>query len=105
MRAGWGALALLIGTATIGGCWSNSSCGAILSESIGPHACWQYTDFHEGAIVGARVGACPTAGQLGSCTLPDQGASACGVIYYGDDGLSVDEARRACRMLGGSWAP
>ena len=105
MKATWRAVMLLIGVAAIGGCGSSSSCGTIVSESVGPHACWLYPADHTGAVVGGVVAACPTGDQLGVCNIFEHGPGACGVIFYGDDGFTVDEARRACRAQGGAWSP
>lgn len=104
-KATWRAVMSSIVAAAIAGCGSSSSCGSILSESVGPHACWLYPADHRGAVVGGTTAACPTANQLGACDITDHGPGACGVIYYGDDGFTVDEARRSCRAQGGAWSP
>ena len=108
MRATWGAAALLLACVVSGACRNSTSCGAIVSEYTAPtgaHACWQYTEDYGGIVVGTPVTSCPTANQLGFCAMDVDHAGACGEIYYTDNGLTADEARRDCLAAGGSWSP
>lgn len=108
MKARWGAAALLVGALANGACRDSTSCGAIVSEYTAPtgaRSCWQYTDEYEGAVAGTPLTSCPTASQLGFCTMSGDKSGACGVIYYGDHGLTADQARTLCAEGGGAWSP
>ena len=108
MKATSGAMALLLGAIITTACQSTSSCGSMVSErteATGARACWQYTADFGGAVLGTPVTACPTAKQLGICTMNGDTAGPCGLIYYTDNGLTADEARRYCLDAGGTWSP
>jgi hypothetical protein len=108
MKATWGAAALLLACVVNGSCHSSTSCGAFVSEYTSPsgvHGCWQYTEDYEGVVVGTPVPFCPSADQLGACALEGDRAAACGEIYYTDNGLTADQARRDCVAAGGTWSP
>jgi hypothetical protein len=108
MKATLAPAAMLLACLVNGACRSSSSCGAVVSEyttPTGAHACWQYTDDYEGAVVGTAVTSCPTANQLGFCELNGDRSGACGAIYYTDNGLTAAQARQDCLDAGGAWSP
>jgi len=108
MTVRWGVAIFLMGVAMTGACTAATSCGAIVSDYTAPtgaRGCWQYTDDFSGTIVGTRINACSTANQLGACTVPVERGTACGIIYYADNGLTADQAAQYCRDAGGVWSP
>jgi hypothetical protein len=108
MRATWSAAALLLACLVNAACRSSTSCGAVVSDYTAPtgaHGCWQYTENYEGVVVGTPAISCPTANQLGVCAMDGDRTGACGTIYYTDNGLTADQARRYCLDAGGSWSP
>lgn len=108
MTVRWGVAIFLMGVAMTSACTAGTSCGAIASDYTAPtgaRSCWKYPDDYPGTIIGTRIGACPTANQLGACTVPIERGGACGLIYYADNGLTAAQARQYCQDQGGVWSP